>query len=135
MPQRITPTERSRFQAIGQAAGIGFGIAAALILPIVGGLVLDRVTGRAPLFILVGVAVGLIAAGYQLVALSRAAERIPVDAEAMAAIGARRAAEAEARRLAMAEMDARVAAETGGTPRAARNGSDDAGARRRGDEE
>lgn len=135
MPQRITPTERSRFQAIGQAAGIGFGIAAALILPIVGGLVLDRVTGRAPLFILVGVAVGLIAAGYQLVALSRAAERIPVDAEAMAAIGARRAAEAEARRLAMAEMDARVAAETGGTPRAARDGSDDAGARRRGDEE
>lgn len=100
MPDRnpISPIERSRFGAIGQAVGIGFGVAAALVLPIVGGLVLDNRLGRAPLFTLIGVAVGLVAAGYQLVELTKAANRVPVDPQAVAAARRRRADEAENQR-------------------------------------
>ncbi len=108
---RTTPVQRSRWQAIGQAAGIGFGIAAALILPIVGGLVLDSRLGRAPLFTLIGVAVGLVAAGYQLVELTKAANRIPVDPAAVEAARHRRADEAEAERRFLAQVEARAQAE------------------------
>ena len=108
MPERITSVQRSRWQAIGQAAGIGFGIAAALILPIIGGLVLDNRLGRAPLFTLIGVAVGLVAAGYQLVELTRAANRVPVDHEAVAAARRRRATETEDRRRFKADLEARL---------------------------
>jgi hypothetical protein len=97
--------------AIGQAAGIGFGIAAALILPIVGGLVLDGRLGRAPLFTLIGVAVGLVAAGYQLVELTKAANRVPVDPVAVEAARQRRAEEAEAERRLLAQVEARAQAE------------------------
>jgi MFS family permease len=75
-PDRITPVQRSRMSAIGQAAGIGFAIAGSLILPIVGGLLVDQWSGRAPLFTLIGVAVGLVAAGWQLVHLSQATARV-----------------------------------------------------------
>lgn len=71
-PDGMSPVTRSRVNAVGQAVGIGFGIAAALILPIVGGLLIDRWSGKAPVFTLVGVAVGLIAAGYQLLQLGQA---------------------------------------------------------------
>jgi len=106
--ERTTPIQRSRWQAIGQAVGIGFGIAAALILPIVGGLVLDGRLGRAPLFTLIGVAVGLVAAGYQLVELTKAANRVPVDPAAVEAARQRRAAEAEAQRRFLAQVEARA---------------------------
>ncbi|MBA3414923.1 MAG: AtpZ/AtpI family protein [Chloroflexia bacterium] len=111
MRDRTTPVQRSRWQAIGQAAGIGFGIAAALILPIVGGLVLDSRLGRAPLFTLIGVAVGLVAAGYQLVKLTKAANRVPVDPAAVEAARQRRADEAEAQRRFLAQVEARAQAE------------------------
>ncbi|MGI9253673.1 MAG: AtpZ/AtpI family protein [Thermomicrobiales bacterium] len=68
----MSPVTKSRVNAMGQAVGIGFGIAGALILPIVGGLFLDKWLGKAPIFTLIGVAVGLIAAGYQLVQLGKA---------------------------------------------------------------
>ena len=71
-PGEISPITKSRVNAVGQAAGIGFGIAAALILPIIGGLLVDRWAGRAPIFTLIGVVVGMIAAGYQLVQLGQA---------------------------------------------------------------
>jgi hypothetical protein len=109
--ERPTPVQRSRWQAIGQAAGIGFGIAAALILPIVGGLVLDGRLGRAPLFTLIGVAVGLVAAGYQLVELTKAANRVPVDPVAVEAARRRRADEAEAQRRFLAQVEARAQAD------------------------
>lgn len=73
-PDGVPP---ERMGAIGQAAGIGFAIAAGLILPIVGGLLLDRWLGRAPLFTLLGVGLGLVLAGWELVKLSRASARIP----------------------------------------------------------
>ncbi|CAA9574700.1 MAG: hypothetical protein AVDCRST_MAG59-3960 [uncultured Thermomicrobiales bacterium] len=111
MRERPTPVQRSRWQAIGQAAGIGFGIAAALILPIVGGLVLDGRLGRAPLFTLIGVAVGLVAAGYQLVELTKAANRVPVDPVAVEAARRRRADEAEAQRRFLAQVEARAQAD------------------------
>jgi hypothetical protein len=108
---RPTPIQRSRWQAVGQAAGIGFGIAAALIVPIVGGLVLDGWLDRAPLFTLIGVAVGLVAAGYQLVELTKAANRVPVDPVAVEAARQRRAEEAEAERRLLAQVEARAQAE------------------------
>ena len=111
MRERPTPVQRSRWQAIGQAAGIGFGIAAALILPIVGGLVLDGWLDRAPLFTLIGVVVGLVAAGYQLVELTKAANRVPVDPVAVEAARRRRADEAEAQRRFLAQVEARAQAE------------------------
>jgi hypothetical protein len=95
-PDGMSPVNRSRVNAVGQAAGIGFGIAAALILPIIGGLLIDRWLGRTPVFTLIGVAVGLIAAGYQLVHLGQAtasvkSEDLRIDPEERA----RRAAEWE----------------------------------------
>ncbi|HYO29453.1 MAG TPA: AtpZ/AtpI family protein [Thermomicrobiales bacterium] len=111
MRDRPTPIQRSRWQAVGQAAGIGFGIAAALIVPIVGGLVLDGWLDRAPLFTLIGVAVGLVAAGYQLVELTKAANRVPVDPVAVEAARQRRAEEAEGRRRFQAQLEARLQAE------------------------
>jgi hypothetical protein len=109
--ERPTPIQRSRWQAVGQAAGIGFGIAAALIVPIVGGLVLDGWLDRAPLFTLIGVAVGLVAAGYQLVELTKAANRVPVDPVAVEAARRRRADEAEAQRRFLAQVEARAQAD------------------------
>ena len=76
-PDGMPPERPARMGAIGQAAGIGFAIAAGLILPIVGGLLLDRWLGRAPLFTLLGVGLGLVLAGWELVKLSRASARIP----------------------------------------------------------
>ena len=107
-PSRI---QRSRWQAIAHAAGIGFGIAAALVLPIVGGLLLDGWLNRAPLFTLIGVAVGLLAAGYQLVALTKAANRVPIDPEAVEAARQRRADETAARQRFAANLEARLRAE------------------------
>lgn len=111
MRERITPVERSRWQAVAQSVGMGFGIAAALVLPIVGGLLLDNRLGRAPLFTLTGVAVGLVAAGYQLVALTKSVNRVQVDPEALAAIRQRRAEEAEARQREATELQARLQAQ------------------------
>jgi hypothetical protein len=66
-----TPEERARLGAAGAAAGLGCAIVASLILLIGGGIWLDRAAGTTPLFTLIGVALGLAAAGYQLYELSR----------------------------------------------------------------
>ncbi|HEV2477037.1 MAG TPA: AtpZ/AtpI family protein [Candidatus Dormibacteraeota bacterium] len=42
-------------------AGIGLYLAAAVLLPLLGGVGLDRVLGTAPVFVLVGLVVGLAA--------------------------------------------------------------------------
>lgn len=77
MPDGEGLPERPRQRAVAQAIGIGFAITAGLILPIVGGLALDRWLGRAPVFTLIGVLLGLVLAGYELVKLSRAATGMP----------------------------------------------------------
>lgn len=53
------------------AAGLGCSVVVSLIMTIGGGLLLDRAVGTSPLFTLIGVALGLIAAGYQLYELTR----------------------------------------------------------------
>jgi hypothetical protein len=57
--------------AAGAAAGIGCSIVVSVVFFIVGGVILDRVTDRSPVFTLIGVVLALIAAGYELVELSR----------------------------------------------------------------
>jgi F0F1-type ATP synthase assembly protein I len=44
-------------------AGIGIYLAAAVLLPLLGGVALDKVFNTAPLFVLVGLFVGLAAGG------------------------------------------------------------------------
>jgi F0F1-type ATP synthase assembly protein I len=50
----------------GMAVGLGFAIVATLVVMIVLGLVLDSWLDKSPLFTLLGIAIGLIGAGYQL---------------------------------------------------------------------
>ena len=70
MPDGLPPEDRATLGAAGVAAGLGCSIVATVVVFIVGGVVLDRETDRTPLFTLVGVAIALIAAGYQLVELT-----------------------------------------------------------------
>ncbi len=44
-------------------AGIGIYLAASVLLPLLGGVALDRVFNTAPVFVLVGLLVGLVAGG------------------------------------------------------------------------
>lgn len=57
-------------RAIGTAAGLGFSLVTSLVLLIGGGVWLDRWQDTSPVFTLIGVALGLIAAGYQLYELA-----------------------------------------------------------------
>lgn len=71
MADQITPEQREQLSAVGAASGLGCAIVATLLLFIGGGVVLDQTLGTAPVFILIGVAVGLLGAGYQLWELSQ----------------------------------------------------------------
>lgn len=110
-PGGIGPKDRSRMAAIGQAAGIGFAVVAALLLPILIGLFADSRTGRAPVFTLVGVFVGLALAGWELVRLGKRTAALPEDPMPVSA-------EERARR--MAEWDADHEPERDRRERAAR---------------
>ena len=55
---------------MGVAAGLGFSLVASLIVCIAGGVWLDSWQDTTPLFTLIGVALGLIAAAYQLYELT-----------------------------------------------------------------
>ena len=66
-----TPEQRTQMGAAGVAAGLGCSIVVTLLLLIGGGLLLDRVLGTEPILTLIGVALGLVAAGYQLYELTR----------------------------------------------------------------
>lgn len=57
-------------RAIGTAAGLGFSLVATLVLLIGGGVWLDSWRDTAPVFTLIGVALGLVGAGYQLYELA-----------------------------------------------------------------
>lgn len=63
--------ERGRdVRVIGAAASLGLSMVASLIVMIGGGVLIDRWQDTSPVFTLAGVALGLIAAGYQLYELT-----------------------------------------------------------------
>jgi F0F1-type ATP synthase assembly protein I len=45
----------------GDLAGIGVGLAVLVVLPLVAGLLVDRALGTAPLFLLIGLGLGIAA--------------------------------------------------------------------------
>jgi F0F1-type ATP synthase assembly protein I len=66
-----TPEQRAQLNQVGIATGLGCSIVVSVILTIGGGVLLDRALDTAPILTLVGVALGLIAAGYQLYELAQ----------------------------------------------------------------
>ncbi len=71
-----TPDHRiENARVVGLATGLGISVVASLIVFIGVGIFLDQWLGRSPVFTLIGVAVGLIAAGYQLYELVLVSDR------------------------------------------------------------
>lgn len=58
------------WQMIGAASGIGCSVAVSLLLCIGAGVLIDRWLGTEPIGVLIGVALGLVAAGYSLYELA-----------------------------------------------------------------
>ena len=86
--------QRRQLGAAGTAVGLGCSIVTSIILFIGGGVLLDNWVNTAPLFTLIGVVLGLAAAGYELYELAqigrtdrrpgpvtRQIQRLPVDRE------------------------------------------------------
>jgi hypothetical protein len=65
------PDDQAGMSAAGIAAGLGCSIVVSVIICIGGGIALDEWLDRAPLFTLIGVAIGLAAAIYQLAELAK----------------------------------------------------------------
>ena len=63
--------EQQDLRAVGVATGLGCSIVAALVLCIGGGVWLDGRFGTSPALTLIGVALGLVVAGYQLWELTK----------------------------------------------------------------
>jgi ATP synthase protein I len=70
MTEGPTP-EQQDLRAVGVATGLGCSIVAALVLCIGGGVWLDSRFGTSPVLTLLGVALGLVVAGYQLWELTK----------------------------------------------------------------
>ncbi len=70
-------TEKSdrNYQSMGLAATMGFGIAISLAVLVGGGVWLDTRLNSAPWWTIIGLALGLIAAGYQLYELVLASRK------------------------------------------------------------
>ena len=66
MDRAPTPEQRAQLATAGTAAGMGCAIAATIVLAVIGGVLLDQWLDTTPIFILIGVALGLAGAGYQL---------------------------------------------------------------------
>jgi F0F1-type ATP synthase assembly protein I len=62
---------RGQMEATGAAVGLGCSIVVTLIVLIAGGATLDRLFDTGPLLTLIGVALALVAAGYELYELAR----------------------------------------------------------------
>lgn len=67
---RPTPEQRRQLEAAGVASGLGCSIVVTMIVLIGGGVALDQWAETTPWFTLLGVALGLVAAGYQLYELT-----------------------------------------------------------------
>jgi ATP synthase protein I len=63
--------DRQQLKAVGLAAGLGCAVVASLIICVLGGVLLDRWLETTPLFTLVGVLIGILAAGSQLYRLAK----------------------------------------------------------------
>lgn len=70
-----SPEERAGLGAAGVAAGLGCSIVVSVVVLIVGGVGLDSWLGTSPIFTLIGVAVALLSAGYQLYELAQYGQR------------------------------------------------------------
>lgn len=66
---RESPSQRD-WQMIGAASGIGCSVVVSLLVFIGGGVLIDRWLGIEPVGVLVGMVIGLIAAGYSLYELA-----------------------------------------------------------------
>ena len=66
MFEEPTPEEREQLASAAMAWGMGCSIVVSILVSILGGLFLDQVTDRTPLFTFIGVGLGLFLAGYQL---------------------------------------------------------------------
>lgn len=76
LSDRFDPNDSDRdLQSIGVASTLGFGIAVSLAVLAGGGVWLDTRFDTAPLWSLVGLTLGLIAAGYQLYELVLASQK------------------------------------------------------------
>jgi hypothetical protein len=70
-----SPEERAGLGAAGVAAGLGCSIVVSVIITVGGGVAIDEWLGTVPIFTLVGVALALLAAGYQLYELAELGHR------------------------------------------------------------
>jgi ATP synthase protein I len=64
------PTNRKLFSSMGLVTGLGFSAVGSLLVGILGGLFLDRMLHTTPLFLIVGILLGIAAAAvgiYRLV--------------------------------------------------------------------
>ncbi len=66
-----TPEQRAQLGAVGKAAGLGCSVVVTLVVMIGGGVLLDRQFDTSPILTLIGVALGLIGAGYALYELAQ----------------------------------------------------------------
>jgi F0F1-type ATP synthase assembly protein I len=58
--------DKQDVKVVGLATGLGCSVVASLVVFIAGGLLLDQWLDTSPVFTLIGVAIGLVGAGYQL---------------------------------------------------------------------
>ena len=65
-----TPDKRAELNQVAVATGLGCSIVASIVLTIGGGVLLDRAFDTSPIFTLIGLALGLFTAGYQLYELA-----------------------------------------------------------------
>ena len=72
MADDFLPEDQQQARVVGLAAGLGCAVVASLIGAIGFGILLDQWLDTTPVFTLIGVAVGLIAAGYELYELVQA---------------------------------------------------------------
>ncbi|CAN5328088.1 MAG: AtpZ/AtpI family protein [Chloroflexia bacterium] len=70
MSQGFGPEDVKDFRALGAVSGLGCSIVASLVIFIVGGIFLDQFLSTTPILTLIGVVIGLVAAGYQLYELT-----------------------------------------------------------------
>lgn len=71
MFENPTPEQRAQLGAVGVATGLGCAVVVSLLVCIGGGILLDQAIDTSPIFTLIGVGLGLVAAGYQLYELTR----------------------------------------------------------------
>ncbi len=69
--EKLPDLQKDRdLQKIATASTLGFGVALSLAVMVGGGVWLDRRLDMAPVFTLIGLALGLVSAGYQLYELA-----------------------------------------------------------------